>query len=255
MKHQFTRIFSDPYKLGLSIALILLPTVEVFQYLWYGHQYGMEMPQSAFATFLSAATIGHVTQILLLWFLPLYLLILTGIDSVEDAKTGYRSILIAKTGKQTYLRTKLKFSFLTSFLILFLGLSLNFIICQIVFRKGTYIPFDEGSMPDSLLFHMSFAHPELANLAFILVVALLAGLISMVGTMLSIVARDKRIVFPVVFALWFGPILPKNSLMLVTQPFAEYDFNVLVPIFLWVAGLYIILTALLYIWEVKIAEI
>lgn len=255
MENQLIRIFSDKSKAGLSIVLILLPSIEIFQYLWYEKKFGMELPESMYATFLSAATIGHVLQILLLWFLPLYLLILTGVDSIDDYRLGYRWILTAKMGKKAYLGNKLKFSFFTAFLLLFLGLMLNFFLSLIVFRSGTYMPFDRGNMPDSYLFQISYAHPGAANLIFILVVSFLAGLISSVGTMLSIVLHDKKIVFPVTFALWFGLILPKNSLMLVMQPFAEYDFDTLVPIFLWTVGLYLIILLLLYIWEVKIAEI
>lgn len=255
MKQQIFRIFSDHKKLGMSIILILIPTLEIFQYLWYEKQYGMEVPDGMYATFLSAATIGHLLQILLLWFLPLYLLILTGVDSIEDYQIGYKNVLIAKTGKKAYLHRKMVFSFFTAFFILFCALGLNFCICQICFRGGTYSPYDQTSIPDSYLFQLSYAHPEIANWAFILVVALLAGLISLVGTMLSIVIHDKKIVFPATFALWFGPILPKNSLMLVTQPFAEYDFDVLVPIFVWVVGLYLLVIAWLYLWEVKFAEI
>ena len=255
MENQLIRIFSDKSKAGLSIVLILLPSIEIFQYLWYEKKFGMELPESMYATFLSAATIGHVLQILLLWFLPLYLLILTGVDSIDDYRLGYRWILTAKMGKKAYLGNKLKFSFFTAFLLLFLGLMLNFFLSLIVFRSGTYMPFDRGNMPDSYLFQISYAHPGAANLIFILVVSFLAGLVSSVGTMLSIVLHDKKIVFPVTFALWFGLILPKNSLMLVMQPFAEYDFDTLVPIFLWTVGLYLIILLMLYIWEVKIAEI
>ena len=50
-------------------------------------------------------------------------------------------------------------------------------------------------------------------------------------------------------------ILFKNSFMLVFQPFSEYGFQVIVPLALWVAGLYTLLIVTMTMWEVKFVEI
>lgn len=258
MKNQISRILQDKIKLCFIIILIALPSLEISQYLWYHYKFGIELQAPMFATFLSANTIGHIFQSLLLWFLPLYLLLITGSDSMEDYTTGYKNILIVKMGRKKYVLNKLTSSFITAFAIMLLGLLINFILVQIILHKGTHVPFDindVSNLPDSFLFELGYTHPLVTNLLFILIVSFLAGLISMVGTSLSIVLHDKKIVYALTFAIWFLPILSKNSLMYVTQPFAEYDFDVIVPIFLWVFGFYLTIIGISYVWEVKIAKI
>ena len=77
----------------------------------------------------------------------------------------------------------------------------------------------------------------------------------MLGTVLSIVLHDRRLVYAITFAVWFIPILFKDSFMLVFQPFSEYGLRTIVPLAVWSAGLFIFLTVVLVIWEEKYIEI
>lgn len=43
--------------------------------------------------------------------------------------------------------------------------------------------------------------------------------------------------------------------MLVFQPFSEYGLRTIVPLAVWSAGLFIVLTVVLVIWEEKYIEI
>lgn len=262
MKSQIRRILHDRIKMTLVVILLLLPSLEVAQILYEHFKYGFELPYPLYATFLSLYSRGHVLQSLYLWFLPLYYLIIVGDDCIEDYDTGYKNLLTCRMGKKKYIKTKLSSAFLIPFFIMLSGLLINFIIVKVVCANGTYLQFggdymvyDSKNMPETLLFELSYTHPLITNFVYMLVTSFFSGLICIVGTLLSIVLHNRKLVYALTFALWFGPVLPQNSFMFVLQPFMEYGFNVVVPLFIWIAGLYLQTAVLLYIWEAKFVEI
>lgn len=265
MKIQLQKILHDKGKLLLAILLLLFPAIEALQIMYQVYIYGDSMPYPLYATFLSCYTRGHILHKLYFWFLPLYFLILVGDECIEDYDTGYKNIMIVKMGKRKYMKVRLLSSFLLPFFIVMCSLLLNLAAVCIIFRNGTYIKlseegakpgiYDVVSMPEALQFKLSYTHPLIANLIFMLIAAFLAGLISMAGASFAIAVHDRKIVYAVTFALWFVPVLMKNSSMLVLQPFSEYDFDVLAPIFLWMMGVYLSAVFLSAVWEAKINEI
>ncbi|MCD7826198.1 MAG: hypothetical protein LUH14_09600 [Clostridiaceae bacterium] len=260
MRSFLDRIFCDKIKLTIILILILLPTADVFIILFQSKT--EILPYALYATFLSGYSKGHILQSLYLWFVPLYFLLITGDNCIEDYQTGYKSILVSKIGKASMIRKNLCISFMLPFLILVVGLTLNLIAAMIAFRNGAYSPmggeyavYDALNMPETLLFKLSYTHPLSANLIYILAAAFLSGLISMVGTSFSLILHERKFVYSITFALWLGPLLMKNSSMLLFQPFSEYGFNVLMPIFLWITAIYVAIITAVNIWEVKFCEI
>ena len=262
MEYQLQRALSEKKKKIIIILMIIVPSLEILQVFYEYWKYGLELPYPMYATFLSLYSRGHIIQSLYLWFLPMYLLILVGEESIEDFKTGIKNILICRIGKTKYIKGKLKSSFITSISIVGIGLLVNFILVQFAYTEGTYLRYggeymvyDITTMPEILLFEWSYTNPVLTNLLYIVITMLFAGLIGMLGTMLSIVLHDRKLVYAITFALWFVPILFKNSFMLVFQPFSEYGFDTVVPLAVWTSGLYILITVVLVIWEEKCNEI
>lgn len=69
MKNQFTYLINNKTTQGMFILILLIPCIEIVQL------YIMLKPDAvnihpAFAFFLAGSSRGHITQILLLWFLP-----------------------------------------------------------------------------------------------------------------------------------------------------------------------------------------
>lgn len=262
MKYQITRILTDRKKAAMLAILLLLPSIEVFQILYDSLANKLELPYPLYATFLSLYSRGHVFQSLYLWFMPLYLLVIIGEDSVEDYSTGYKNVLMCRIGRSAYIKNKLKSGFLMPFATIVCGLLLNLILIQIVCQGGTHLKFDgeymvydAGTMPGTMLFKWSYTHPLLANLGYIFITALFCGMIGMAGVMFVIVLHDRKIVYALTFALWFFPVLLKNSFMLIFQPFSEYGLLTLLPLGMWILGLYVLILILLLVWEVKFVEI
>ena len=155
-----------------------------------------------------------------------------------------------------------KSAFIVSFTIVFVGLGLNLILSQIVFNGGTNTPFDAEPlkynifvMVKTFLFEISYTHPLTTNIVYILITAIFAGVLGMMGAALAISIHERKMVYALTFAIWFIPILFKNSSMLIFQPFMEYDFNVVVPVAIWCIVLYILVIITAIIWEKKIVEV
>lgn len=262
MEYQLRRTLCEKKKLFMILLLIIAPSIEILQVLYEHWHYELELPYPMYAAFLSLYSRGHIVQSLYLWFLPMYLLIVVGEECIEDYKTGNKNILICRMGKRNYLKCKLESSFSTSASIVGIGLLLNFLLVQWIYSDGTYLRYDgeymvynPELMPETWLFEWSYTHPLLTNIIYIAVTMLFAGLIGMLGTVLSIVLHDRRLVYAITFAVWFIPILFKDSFMLVFQPFSEYGLRTIVPLVVWSAGLFIFLTVVLVIWEEKYIEI
>ncbi|HAA8153708.1 TPA_asm: hypothetical protein GHO66_14655, partial [Listeria monocytogenes] len=95
MKNQFTYLINNKTTQGMFILILLIPCIEIVQL------YIMLKPDAvnihpAFAFFLAGSSRGHITQILLLWFLPVLSLLLGADSSIQEYQTGVRNIIINK---------------------------------------------------------------------------------------------------------------------------------------------------------------
>ena len=252
MRQQLNRIISDKKSIGMIIFMLVIPILDIVQ-IYYQDiiicNGEIGKPYPLYVTFLSCYSQGHIFQMIYLWFLPLYLLVIVGEESIVDYITGYKNILICKMGKNKYILQKMKSAFIVSFTIVFVGLGLNLILSQIVFNGGTNTPFDAEPlkydsfvMAETFLFEISYTHPLTANIVYILITAIFAGVLGMMGAALT-------------FAIWFIPILFKNSSMHIFQPFMEYDFNVVVPMAIWCIVLYILVIITAIKKKKKIVEV
>lgn len=248
------RIVRNKINLIAFIILLLIPMFEIVQLLIYQSN-SAETFHPAFAFFLSSSSIGHAPQILLMWFLPIYLLLMGADDAIQDYKTGYRNILISKVGRRNYFKEKLATSFIISSFTMFISLLINFLLVSIIFANGT---FSKGLMEMELsgnqLFTFSIAHPFIAIFLFSIISSFLAGLAGILGASTSLFFLDMKYAYAAAFFIWFLLVLNKQSLVYLFQPFTEYGFDVLVPIFILVTGVIIIITLAVFVYEVKYNE-
>ncbi|AIM15978.1 hypothetical protein HW35_06285 [Bacillus sp. X1(2014)] len=248
------RIVRNKINLTAFIIILLLPMLEIVQLLIY-QQNSEETFHPAFAFFLSSSSIGHAPQILLLWFLPIYFLLLGADDAIQDYKTGYRNILISKIGKKRYFLEKLITSFSISSIAMFITLFVNFILVSIIFANGT---FSKGLMEMELegnkLFNFSIEHPFIAITVFSVVSCILAGLAGTLGVSASLFFLDRKYAYASSFFIWFLLVLNKQSLIYVFQPFTEYGFDVIIPIFLLAIGILITIPLIVFIYGVRFNE-
>ena len=101
MRQQLNRIISDKKSIGMIIFMLVIPILDIVQ-IYYQDiikiNGEMGKPYPLYVTFLSCYSQGHIFQMIYLWFLPLYLLVIVGEESIVDYITGYKNILICKMG-------------------------------------------------------------------------------------------------------------------------------------------------------------
>jgi Protein of unknown function (DUF2705) len=248
------RIVRNKINLTAFIIILLIPMLEIVQLLIY-QKSSDEIFHPAFAFYLSGSSIGHAPQILLLWFLPIYFLLLGADDAIQDYETGYRNILISKIGKKRYFLEKMITSFSISSIAMFITLFVNLILVSIIFAKGT---FSKGLMEmefeGNALFNFSVKHPFITIIIFSIVACILAGLAGTLGASTSLFFLDRKYAYASAFFIWFLLVLNRQSLMFVFQPFTEYGFDVIVPILLLAIGVLIIIPIIVFIYEVRFNE-
>ncbi|MBF2460878.1 hypothetical protein [Listeria welshimeri] len=250
MKSQLTYLLNNKTTQGMFILILLIPCIEIIQL------YIMMNPNEidihpAFAFFLAGSSRGHITQILLLWFLPVLSLLLGADSSIQEYQTGVRNIIINKIGKKSYILQKLAISFILCFSTMFATLLLNFILVSIIFVDGTYKMGLNGLGPLNPLFDFSIQNPYLADIGFGFIACLMAGMAGIIGTSASLFFLNKKFAYPAAFFIWFLMILPNKSIMFVFQPFTEYGFEIILPIFLVFSLIVLIIVGILYLYEVK----
>jgi hypothetical protein len=248
------RIVRNKINVMAFSILLLIPMFEIVQLLIYQNN-SEETFHPAFAFFLSGSSIGHAPQILLLWFLPIYFLLLGTDDAIQDFKTGYRNVLISKIGRKRYFLEKIVTSFTISSTTMFISLFINFILVSIIFFNGT---FSKGLMEmeigENKLFAFSVAHPFITITLFSILSCILAGLAGTLGASTSLFFLDRKYAYSAAFFIWFLLVLNKQSLTYLFQPFSEVDFDLLLPIFFLAISILITIPLIVFFYGVKINE-
>ncbi|MBT0134712.1 hypothetical protein G4229_13700 [Listeria seeligeri] len=250
MKSQLTYLLNNKTTRGMFILILLIPCVEILQLCIMVPADEVAI-HPAFAFFLAGSSKGHITQILLLWFLPILGLLLGTDSSIQEYQTGVRNIVINKIGKKAYILQKLATSFILCFITMFAALLLNFILVNIIFRGGTYQMGLDGAGSLNSLFDISMQNPYLADIGFGFVACLMAGMAGLIGASASLFFLNKKFAYPAAFFVWFLMILPNNSIMFIFQPFTEYGLETILPISLVFSLIVLLIVGILYLYEVR----
>lgn len=255
MNYFLKRLLNDKSKVITMSLIIIIPLIEIIIMI-YQSFLSDSIPNPCYSAFLAGSTVGfgHILQGSLLWFLPLYLLIICCEENIQDFKTGNSNILIVEWGRKKYFIFNIFRGFIIGFLIILISLSINLILVHIVFRGGIYTKLSVPSKSDTIAY-FSYSHPLITNSVYILITSFLSGLISMTGVALSIVFRKRNIVYPITFLMWYIPCIMPKSLIYVTQPFTEYHLNETYPILIVFAAVNVLATTAMYIKETRYAKI
>lgn len=240
--------------LGLFILFVMYD-----MYLCYGLTFLAGAPDKsiwipAAASYLSGNSHGHVPQMLLEWILPLYLLVVYGDSFIREHKYHYTQILITRTGRKEVYKAKFITAFISGFLVFMIPLILNYIAALILFRDGVNSPMADF-MNDGPILHFSILYPNITYMIYIVVASIVAGLCCMYGLAVSMLIPNVKYVYCIVYVIWYIFLSCKYSIMFVTQPFIEYDWDYVIPGFLLFAGVTAFLMLLAYIKKVKMDEI
>ena len=79
----------------------------------------------------------------------------------------------------------------------------------------------------------------------------MCALIAAVGTSIALIAPNRKMVYSMTLIVWLIPMVLKRSLVFVFQPFSEYDFSDLIPIFLSVSVAYVLIIVCTVFWRLR----
>lgn len=219
-----SRIIHNKIKVAVILFLFLIPLVDIGM-IWYDFYLTGVVPDPRYASFNALYTVGnnHLLHKIMFWFLPMYLLVICGEDSVEDYDTGYRSILKSRFGKKGYVIRKTVNSFITAFLVVGCSLLLNYIILQIIFEPGGNIKMDEVSVQESIgtLYAIGYEKPVQMSLLNIFLTAVTAGYLGSMGNLIAMSLCDRKLIYAVMFLIWVVFINMDNGIMSLMHPFSD----------------------------------
>ncbi len=76
----------------------------------------------AMGSFLSGSSHGHISQMLLIWIMPIYLMIIYSDTYISEVKYGYNNIVFTKSDRRKIVRQRFVISFALGFAVSFVGL-------------------------------------------------------------------------------------------------------------------------------------
>lgn len=124
IESELTRILkSTKGKVGI-LLIFLFPLVDFMQHIYgdiiaFGDFESYHLNHPAYSSFLAGSSMGHFTQILLFWILPLYFLLLYSDSYTTDRNYGYLKCLLSRTGRKNYYKNKFKIAFLAPIILMF----------------------------------------------------------------------------------------------------------------------------------------
>lgn len=230
----------------LIMILLLFPSTEILLFIKQFITMGVYYPEECFFLRCSSVMNHHMLQSIFIWPLPLYMLAFFSTMNWRERKSGYEIAVISRMGKNNYLRKNMLLSFCGGFLIIFLSMFLNMLFTFIAFNGGKLTQIESDQLVHDGFIRWQIDHALLANLLFSLIIAFVAGIVAMAGTMCALKLKDIKLVYGMIFAIWFALFEKKNSIALLFQPASEYGADTIVPLFLEVTIIYIAVIFLVY---------
>ena len=260
--YYFKRIMNDKTKLFFIILLFTIPMLDLIL-TFINVPMGAYPERADVNTFLYGSYVhNHFSYPLMLYFLPVYLLIVAGEDCFEDVTTGYRNVLISKWGKKNYVKTNIIKAFCISFSVIFISLLLNLLMAHIIYSGSEYSQIEELLVyyEPGDLYYIEAKYPLLTNFIYLFPISFMSGMLGSAGAALAMAIKNRKIVYPLLFLLWFILFLPRilafdDIIMLAMQPFNETSLDTKVLIFVITSCIFVAVTVAAAVKEIRYEKV
>lgn len=231
--YQFKIVLRKKYFL---LALVLLPNIEVIQYL-LNYLPFISSKTITQLLFLSGCSHGHLAQILVLWLMPVYYQFLLGDDFYVNEKYGYKYALMSRIKPKEYLHLKLLLAFISGFFIMMLSLILNMLVVTVLFSSVCRFSNQESLLSEYLI--------------YMIVASLMSGSCALMTTCISYFFVYPKYTYSISMLIWFTLIYDRISLMYIFQPYDEYSIVYCLPVILIYVGVIMLLITGVLFYENK----
>ena len=220
---------------------------------------GNSLMHPCFASFLTAANIGHLPHILMTWTFPLYPLFAYADTFALQKQYGYYNVLLTKADRKKVVSSRFAVSFLIPFFIALITLFLNFGVANIIFKGGTSFMGLEGNWTGQMgnsLDIFAVSHPYVTYVAHIFTFSLAAGMYGMFCAGINFIIPKYSVLYTVSFFAWVILMNIPYSIMHILQSFS-YDkgaIEIIVPaVYYTLVVVVTVVTA--YIYKVRYDEL
>lgn len=268
IKGELIKLVKAKKSMLFFIVMFLIPFIDLLMnvlrvysdYWFHPEAYFGGLPKSmilhpAMGSFLAGSSEGHIPQMLLIWMLPIYIMNIYSDIYIKESQEGYHVAVLSRMDKREFLRKRFSVSFWIPFIISMVSLSVNFLLAQIVFYKGTDMMGMDFYIEKQDFFAWSVTNPDIAYMGYILVYSLIAGIYGIVCTGVSFLFPNNKIAYAIVFFVWIAQIISPYSLTYAMQPFIEYGPEYFIPALLIFVAIAIGIYVVSYRYKVKSDEI
>ena len=207
------------------------------------------------ASYLSGSSRGHLTQTILIWLMPLFVLNLFSDRYVLEYQKKYINAILTRTSRRKYFISKISVAFLIPFVVFAISLLVNFIGAQIIFKDGYNFNGLEVLGTNGGWFQYMYQYPNLMYLFYLFITAMAAGICGILTQCIAFVSKKYTITYLVSFFLWMGLIMYKYSVTYLIQPFTEYGLEYFLPSGLILLGITLFVLVVTYVYKVKSDEL
>ncbi len=186
----------------------------------------------AFRSFLTSSTLGHTPQVIIKWYLSIHILLLCVEDTILEVKNRSHYNIIARIGHKKYILQTIKKNVVITIIVFGSLLSVNFLLNVLLHHNATIseVWYSEALNPQNPNYttytNFQFTYQNITYILYIIAFLVISGLIAMLATLVSMVVKDEKIVYPLMFIVYFY-FEQSNSLGIygIMQPFTEHSFR------------------------------
>ena len=230
----------------LDVCLVLNLNQPLREYLGGGEFNENSIYHPAEAAFLSGKSRGHIPQIILTYFMPLFVLLMCSDNYVSEHSRKYSQIMMTHVGKKKYIIHKYISSFIIGAGWFAVGIAVNFLGAYILFTGGKNfslsLNFLDEIASDREIF--IYTHPYLIYFIYFISAVLVAGICSVFCRSVSFLAKNYKYTYFIAFAGWMVLIISPFSITYLLQPFTEYGLKYILIGYAELIFLTIVVTAI-----------
>ena len=240
IKKELKTFFKSKMQIMIFVATILIMLLDVYlvfnlnqslqEYLGGGEFKADSIYHPAKAAFLSGKSRGHIPQIILIWFMPLFVLLLCSDNYIVEHGRKYSHIMMTHVGKKKYVLHKYVASFVIGAGWFAVGIGVNFLGTFVLFRGGKNfslsLNFFEEIGSESEIF--IYTHPYFIYFLYSVSSVLIAGICSVLCRSVAFLAKKYKYTYFIAFVIWMVLVISPFSITNLFQPFTEYGIEYII---------------------------
>lgn len=234
IKKEIKTFFKSKMQIMVFVVTILIMMWDIYlvfkfdkplqEYFSGGEFNADQIYHPANAAFLAGKSKGHVPQIILTWFMPLFVLSLCSDNYIAEHGRKYSQIMMTHVGKKKYVLHKYISSFVIGAGWFAAGIGVNFLGACVLFRGGKNfslsLNFFEEIASESDIF--IYTHPYFIYFLYSVSAVMVAGICSVFCRSVAFLAKKYKYTYFIAFVIWMMLVISPFSVTYLFQPFTEY---------------------------------